>query len=274
MRITHKSRLGVAALAVAAGALAPALAPAQTSQPADKWQTSASLYGYFSSISGDTKFPSNGSSVDLDSDTVLDGLKMAFFGTIDVHNGRWGVVNDLMYMDLGASKSGVRDFSIGGVPAGATANLSYDLKGVIWTVAGEYRLATGNPAYTIDLLAGARYFKIKQTLGYGIGANVGDFPLAGRSGTSEVDGSVWDGIIGAKGSYAFGDHRQWFVPYYLDLGTGQSDLTWQAAGGLGYAFSWGELIGMWRYLDYNFKSDGALQSITFNGPILGVKFRW
>jgi len=274
MHIPNSCKCGLAALTVAAGALAPSLAAAQTSQPAEKWQTSASLYGFFASISGDTTFPSNGSSIDLSSDTVLDSLKMAFFGSLEMHNGRWGVLNDLMYMDLGASKSGVRDFSLGGVPASASANFDYDLKGLIWTVAGEYRLATGNPAYTIDLLAGARYFKIEQTLGYAIGGTVGDFPLAGRSGTAKVDASVWDAIIGAKGRYAFGDRRQWYVPYYLDVGTGQSDLTWQAAGGLGYAFSWGEVTGMWRYLDYDFKSGKAVQSMTFNGPILGATFRW
>jgi hypothetical protein len=276
MSIATSFKYGVAALSVATAALAPGLAAAQTSQPADKWQTSASIYGFLASISGDTKFPSNGSSVDLSSDAVLDSLKMAFMGSLEVHNGRWGVLNDLMYMNLGASKSGVRDFSLGGgsIPASASANFDYDLKGMIWTVAGEYRLPTGNPAYTVDLLGGARYFKLKQTLGYGISGTVGDFPLAGKSGTAEVDASVWDGIVGVKGRYAFGQNRQWYAPYYLDVGTGQSDLTWQAAGGIGYAFGWGEVTGMWRYLNYNFKSGDAIQSMTFNGPMLGATFRW
>ena len=37
----------------------------------------------------------------------------------------------------------------------------------------------------------------------------------------------------------FGPNREWFVPYYADIGTGQSDFTWQAIGGIGYAFSGG-----------------------------------
>lgn len=276
MHITTSFKYGVAALSVAAAGLAPTLAAAQTSQPADKWQVSASIYGFLPTISGDTKFPSSGSSVDVNAEKIIDSLKMTFMGSLDVHNGRWGVFNDLLYMDLGNSKSGVRDFTLGGsnIPANVSANFDYDLKGLVWTVAGEYRLATGNPAYTIDLLAGARYFDLKQTINYSIGGTVGQFPLAGKSGTSEVSGDVWDGIIGVKGRYAFGQSRQWYVPYYLDVGTGQSDLTWQAAIGVGYVYSWGELNAMWRYLDYNFESGKAIESMTFNGPMFGATFRW
>jgi hypothetical protein len=82
------------------------------------------------------------------------------------------------------------------------------------------------------------------------------------------------GIVGVKGRYAFGDERRWYVPYYADIGTGESKLTWQVAGGLGYAWSWGGVFAMWRYLDYNFKSDKKLQDINFNGPMLGATFAW
>ena len=44
------------------------------------------------------------------------------------------------------------------------------------------------------------------------------------------------------------------MPFYLDVGTGQSDRTTQAAVGLAYAFNWGDIDAMWRYLDYNLKS--------------------
>jgi len=273
--ITNSIKYSVAALCVAAAGLSPTLACAQASQPADKWQVSASINGYLPTLGGTTSFPGSGSSVEVGADTIIDNFKMTFMGSLDVHNGRWGVFNDVLYLDLGNSKSGTRDFTLGNleIPAGVSANLNYDLKGTIWTVAGEYRLASGNPAYTIDLLVGARYFTLKQTLGYAI-SGTGTDPLIGTSGTREVSGDVWDGIIGAKGRYAFGQNRQWFVPYYLDVGTGQSDLTWQAAAGVGYTYSWGELTAMWRYLDYDFESDSKIQSINFNGPMFGATFRW
>ena len=72
----------------------------------------------------------------------------------------------------------------------------------------------------------------------------------------------------------FRDDRAWFVPWYADVGTGQTDLTWQALGGLGYSFKWGEVIGVWRYMDYNFKSGSPVEKLTLNGPALGVAFHW
>ena len=132
MHIAISFKYGVAALSVATAALAPSLAAAQTSQPADKWQVAASIYAYLPTISGATRFPdTGGSSIDLDADTIIDSLKMAFMGSLEMHNGRWGVLNDLLYLDLGNSKSGVRDFTLGGVPASVSANFDYDLKGLV-----------------------------------------------------------------------------------------------------------------------------------------------
>lgn len=85
---------------------------------------------------------------------------------------------------------------------------------------------------------------------------------------------MWDGIIGVKGRYAFGANREWVVPFYAEVGTGQSDLTWQVAAGIGYAFRWGEVVAMWRYLDYEMKSDKRIEDVNLNGPMLGMTFRW
>jgi hypothetical protein len=64
------------------------------------------------------------------------------------------------------------------------------------------------------------------------------------------------------------------MPFYVDVGTGNSDLTWQAMLGFGYAFGWGDLGAVWRYLDYDLKSNGPIQDLNFNGPAVGVTFRW
>jgi len=85
---------------------------------------------------------------------------------------------------------------------------------------------------------------------------------------------MWDGIIGVKGRASFGANREWFVPYYLDVGTGQSDFTWQGIIGIGYQFHWGAVTAAWRYLDYEFKSGKPLESLNLSGPAIGVTFRW
>jgi hypothetical protein len=272
-------QLGAAALALVAGALLPIPSVAQYAQPGTpgNWQYAATIYAYLPSLGGSMSVPvnTNGSSINVNADTLIDSLKMAFMGSLDAHNGRWGMFTDVLYMDLGGDKSNTRDFSIGtiGLPASTTADLKLDLKGTIWTLAGEYRVVS-DPAWKVDVLAGARYFGLKPTLNWSIYGDLGTIPTPARSGSKEIDETVWDGIVGVKGAYAFGADRRWSVPFYFDIGTGQSDLTWQAAAGIAYSYHWGELVAMWRYLDYNFKSDKNLQDMNFNGPMFGATFRW
>jgi len=274
MKIHASFKKQAAVLALAAGALLPSMAQAQQ---ADKWQYSASIYGYLPSIGGKTAFPSNsgGSSVDVTADDIVDALKMTFMGSFEMHNGRWGAFTDVLYLNVGSSKSLSRDFTIGGsgIPANVSADLSLDLKGLIWTLGGEYRL-NADPAWTVDLLAGARMFELKTRLDWTMSGTLGPIPPAIRSGRSEVDDTMWDGIIGVKGRYAFGRDKKWAVPFYFDVGTGNSDSTMQAAAGVAYKYNWGEVMAMWRYLDYNMKSGKAIEDMNFNGPMVGATWRW
>ena len=91
-----------------------------------------------------------------------------------------------------------------------------------------------------------------------------------RKASNSVD--LWDGILGAKGRIMLND--RWFLPYYADVGTGDTDLTWQLAGGVGYAFDWGDISLMYRYLSYDQGDDKLLQDIAFGGGMLGVTFRF
>lgn len=265
--------------AAAASMLMPIAASAQaTMTPADTWRFNVILYGFLPSIDGSLAFPvkSGNSSLKVDASTLLDSLNMTFMGTFDAHNGRWGVFTDLLYLDVSGSASKTRDLSLGGagIPASVTADLDLNLKGLVWTVAGEYRIAA-DPALTVDALAGARYFGMKPTLSWNFNGDIGGLPLGGkRDGSETITQNVWDGIVGLKGQYALGSEREWKLPFYVDVGTGQSELTWQIAGGVGYSFHWGDVIAMWRYLDYRFKSDSKISDLAFNGPMVGVRFGW
>jgi len=251
-------------------------AVAQMQPVSDPWQYSASVYAWLPDIGGKTTFPAGtGSSISVDASQIIDSLKFTYMGTFEARKGRWGVFTDVVYLDVGASKSQTRDLIVDGhpLPAGITADATVDLKGLIWTLAGTYNLMK-DPGVTMDVLAGARLIDIKETLDWQFSADLGPGSFPVRTGTSEVKGTKTDGIVGVKGRFNFGDNREWFVPYYLDVGTGQTDLTWQAVGGLGYAFKWGEVFAVWRYLDYNFKSSSRIEDVNFNGPALGVAFRW
>ena len=147
------------------------------------------------------------------------------------------------------------------------------MKTLILTGAGTYNLAS-SAENTTDVLFGVRFADIRETLSWSLAGNIGSLPLPVQSGSAQVDITNWDAIIGVKGQAFFGDDKKWFVPYYLDIGTGQSKFTWQFNLGAGYRFSWGAVIASWRYLDYEMKSGVPIQSMALSGPLLGVAFKF
>ena len=149
------------------------------------------------------------------------------------------------------------------------ANADLDVKTWIWTLAGLYGLKNDAEG-TMDLLFGARLLDMSNTLDWSL---AGPGPIT-PSGSKEVSLSNWDGIVGLKGRALIGDERKWFLPYYVDVGTGQSKLTWQVNAGLGYQFDWGSVLATWRYLDYDFKSGSKVDSLSLNGPTIGVVFKF
>jgi hypothetical protein len=280
MKIRTTLRTSTALLAMALTGLAPTVAQAESAD--DAWQYDAAIYLWLPALGGETSFPSGaagggggGSSIDISSEDVLNALKMAFMGTASAKKGQWGLWTDLVYADFGAKKNGSRDFTIGNtpIPADVSANLKYDIKTWIWTVAGTYELVK-KPKYSLDVLAGARYLDVSQTLDWSINGDISGLPPVSRDGSADVSSTLWDGIVGVKGVADLGSDHKWFIPYYLDVGTGQSDLTWQVNAGIGYRYSWGALVATWRYLDYEMDSGNPVKSVNLNGPLFGANFHW
>lgn len=253
----------------------PLAAHAQTD--ADSWQWRASIYAWLPSLSGDTRFPSGegGPSIDVDADTVLSQLEFTFMGTVQARKSEWGIVSDLVYASLGGSESNVRDFTLGGagVPAELTLGATLDMNSWVWTLGGTYAVHETEQAIA-ELVFGVRMLDLEQTLDWSFTGDIGGHALPGRSGTSVAEGTNWDAIIGAKGQAFLGSGQRWFLPWYLDAGTGDSDFTWQAMAGVGYQFDWGATVLSWRHLDYEFESDATIENLSFSGVLLGVTFRW
>jgi hypothetical protein len=267
MTISSRARSALAALAVCTMLGHEAAAQSTAPWPTGTWRFAGTLYLYGPSIDADN--------VVVDASDLFDSLNGAFMGAFEANNGVWGVFTDFLYVDVSGSKSATRDFSISdvNVPASVTADLDLGIKGSAWTIAGEYRLQSTREA-TVDVLLGARYLDVEPKLSFGLHGDVASIPSASRGGSFEINARNWDAIVGLKARYAFGDRLQWYVPLYADIGAGDSELTWQAAAGLGYSFGWGDVVGLWRYLRYEFKSDQAIQNLAFNGPMIGVTFRW
>jgi hypothetical protein len=263
---------------IAAGLVLATLAPVDSfAQSAGDWQFQASIYAYFPSISGKTVFPpqNGGSSLSLDTGAILDSLDFAFMGAFEARRGQWGGLIDVIYMDLSNSKANPQALTIGGasLPAGVSANVGAGLKGSVWTLAGTYR-ALADRQTTLDVLAGARVLDIKSSLNWTLAGNVGGVAVPDRAGARETSEQNWDAIIGVKGRFGLGQSGTWFVPYYVDMGTGESSFTWQAMAGVGYSFKWGDVTAAWRYTDYKMKSGSPVENLTLSGPAIAATFRW
>ena len=277
-----RTRLGASLLVLAVAGLLPAVAAADAAAviataDSDTWKFSATVYGWFPDIHSTVHFPVLGTtqSVSVDANKLYSNLNLGFTGAFDVHYGHWGAFTDIIYLNLGAKKSNSRDFTIGdvGIPANTTADLRFSMKSWIVTIAPEYRLSTW-PEWTVDLLAGGRYADLTTSLNWSFTGNIGPLPPVSRVGGAEAGIHFWTGIVGIKGQYALGSDKRWSVPFYFDAGSGNSWRTYQAAGGVGYSFHWGEITALYRYLDYKPQSSIRFEEVYFAGPLVGATFRW
>ena len=95
-------------------------------------------------------------------------------------------------------------------------------------------------------------------------------PLETRTAKASDSGSHWDGVVGFRGKFKLND--KWYPPYDADIGTGNSELTWQVFGGVGYRFKHLDAVFGYRYMDYQSDSSPVLDNLNLSGPMAGVKF--
>jgi len=251
IKILHK--VGISTLCLGLLTAAPMPAQAQDTGADDRWKFKAALYLWTAGIQGTTR---RGNEIDVGFSDIWDNLDMAFMGAFEARKSKWSLAADVIYLDVSADKAG----TIGpGLPTNADVNMT----GWVVNLQGARNVLDAERA-SVDILAGARYLDFDSELTL----SVGGAPLP----TARQSGSVWDGVIGVKGNVNV--TKKWYLPYYLDAGTGQSDLTWQAAGGVGYRFNCCDVVLVYRHMYWDFKSDSALKDISFSGPALGGVFKF
>ena len=246
------------------------------SVPSEQWSFTLTPYVWLPTIHGTLNFnpppPSAGApSVALEPSRYLNNLDLALMLGFEARKGDWSILADAMYLEFSDEKAAVRSVSGPGgiVQVPVNSNTSVGLKSVIVTLAGGYTVARADSG-TLDVIGGVRYMTMEASLDWQFAGSIGLMPQAGS--TSQRD-ELWDGIVGVRGRLNWGSSK-WFTPYYLDVGTGSSALTWQALAGIGYSFGWGDVILTYRYLAYDMKDDKLLQNTSFGGLALGAAFHF
>lgn len=242
----------------AAGAmlLATAMPAAAEEMNSDKWEFGAQIYLWGAGIGVTT---AEGDDIDISFSDLIKNLDMALMTTLAARKDKWTLLSDIVYLDVSGSDKSTAN--IIGHPV--KTKIDVGMESWIVTTAGAYEVMQTETT-RLDVLGGARYFWLKMPLKIKIGDRF--------SRKASPSGDVWDGVVGMRGNTDL--NEKLYLTYYMDVGTGETDLTWQAAGAVNYRFKKVDAVFGYRYLDWDFDSDAAFQDINVSGPYAGVKFRF
>jgi hypothetical protein len=230
-------------------------ARASTDEEFNSWQnTLVPLYLWGQSLSGTmTKGPVT-APLELEFSDAVSDLEAAYTVHYEGAKGHWGVILDYSFLDITPSAD----------VAGTPVSVDVDMKNTIAEVAGLYRFGANNPW---QLLAGYRSYDLDVTVK----------GLPGPIGKVDIEETINDIFIGGRYITQFGE--KWTFTGRADIGTGDSDLVWNASLTFDYQFNklLSGLIG-WRVLDYDVDqgsgADTFKYDMTQSGPLLALAFKW
>ena len=270
---------------VALAAAAPAFAEDQG------WQFTLTPYLWLPTIEGNAGYeaPPGGGGDPVFSVGPTDWLDLLNFGALvggTARKGDFSITSDFVYLNMSSESDG-RLVSVDGTITGAsggvnipvsaelTANSETELKGFTWDLLFGYTFHRSGRSF-IDAFAGARYFGVELATNWSLTADItlpDDTVVLPAEGRISRDVDLWDAIVGVRGEVALGESR-WALPYYADVGAGESELTWNLMAGVSYAYGWGDMLLFYRHLEYDQGDSGLLQGFSFSGPAFGARFRF
>ena len=237
--------LAVLALAT----LASGVAHAQEQE----WEFAAEAYLWGANVDIETEA---GTDTEIRFTDIVDDLQLGGMLALFAHRDKWMFGFDGIYLDI---DDNVEEE----VQEGVELN---DLALEAWVVSPMvgYELLQSD-RFSLFVMAGARYLWIDVSEKI----NFSPPEPVGTENFSTSDGS-WDGLIGIRGHWRLSD--DWYTTYHLDVGTGDSGLTWQALGAFGYRFNRFDAIVGYRYLEWDNTENDALEDLNMSGVMAGVKF--
>ena len=249
----------LAAMSLAACTFMPAAIQAAESSSPDEWNLSGGVYLWATAIGGNT---SQGSELDITFSDLIKNLDMAFMGNLEARHGKWLVAADLFYSDISASGAhGFATPNAGDVGLGGSVVTEL----TIFTPTVGYNLIDSKTG-TLDGFVGVQAANLDVSAKV---ASVG--PAGGRLIQASDTYEQFDAIVGVKGKLNL--EGNWSLPYYLDVGAGDSDFTWQTFGGIDYKLDRMNLYVGYRYLEWEL-NEKVVDNMNLNGPIIGVNYNF
>lgn len=248
------SALVASSLVVAGGDIAPVEPVVKTPVvEANPWKNEISIYAWLPSISASTPLPNSPN--EIEASDILDNLKMVFMGGYSGRNETWSVFADLIYFKMGDSKTLT-------LPNDGDVHVGLDMDSTLVHVGAGYNLVdTGDGL--LDLAVGIRYLDLGVDIRY-------DGVLINR--TVEPSKDFTDFFVGVRGHKDINEN--WYIPYAADVGTGDTEVSWQLFAGVGYRYDWGDVKLGYRYVEFDMEDDAIVKDLTVDGPVLGVSIKF
>jgi len=215
-----------------------------------------SLYGWLPTLDGTLKFKIPNDPNDKVNVSVIDSLDAVFMGAYEVRKEKWSFSADFIYLKMSGETQVLN----------SKVTLDMELKAKLFGFYGGYNLVQTDKT-DLNFIVGMRYFglDIDASLNGGIMDMVNGIKLSPSI-------ESYDAVFGFKGEYTINEH--WYLPYQFDIGTGDSDLTWQANASIAYRFGWGDVVATYRYIHYDKKDSTLINDFDLQGPKLGVVFHF
>jgi hypothetical protein len=146
----------------------------------------------------------------------------------------------------------------------------------IGALAGGYTLLQGDWG-NLDAVVGLRMVAFNSTTDYQLDADIQapNRTLAlSRGGTLNINKAYFDAIGGLSGRITI-PNSKFYLPFYIDAGSGGLPLTWQVYGGVAYSVkSWADLSAGYRHLVFENNPSTGVQHMSLSGFILGANIRF
>ena len=281
--LVTSGRRALSTVAVAAAMLGTAHAQSPlVSSDDDTWHFSVTPYLFLPvSTTGDSTVAGATAAVDLDLMDVFEALNFAAAGRAEAWKGRFGIMGDVYYANLGGGST----VTLPG-PAGGTARVDISSKQGWASLLGGYRLLEGSldpglvntQRFAVDVGAGVRYDSLRQEVDASLNVDIG--PGIGFQRTLGGTETWWEPVVMLRGSAQIDD--RWTAGARVEMGgfgVNGSDLQWLALAGFDYrAWENTSLKLGWQFygIDYSTtRADGLFAYDVFQtGPYMGATFNF
>lgn len=266
--------------------------PAQPLAPVGGWSYQFTPYGWLPWLSGDAVIRGRQFTVSANPWEILEDTEMVWMSYMQAKNGPLTLYTDIMYGDLGSSKSLISSDSRarGTLTIGAALSTDYQF----WTVefGGMYEImqwrtrSAGAPDTVLELIAGGRYWRQQLDVNIALAGtlNVDGLTVSGNTAIASAGVVQWvDPLIGARLRFAPAPGEEMFVRGDIGGFGAGSKFTWQVLAAYNWFLcrhDWLTLDGYLGYralsVDYSEGSgvDRYVYDVVQQGPVIGVTGRF